>query len=96
MSMVKDKVKKIKEDKIITQVPKGSLVLDKTRCKSCGYCIYFCSKNVLAFSEEFNKKGYRLPCAKNPQDCIGCNFCGLYCPDLALFFSKDSRDENNR
>jgi 2-oxoglutarate ferredoxin oxidoreductase subunit delta len=72
----------------VTDVPKGQLILVKKRCKSCGFCVEFCPKKVLAISDEYNKKGYRLPMAKNPQDCIGCNFCSIYCPDLAIYFKK--------
>ncbi|MDI6732403.1 MAG: 4Fe-4S dicluster domain-containing protein [Planctomycetota bacterium] len=77
-----------KENSVIA-VPKGEMWLFNDRCKSCGFCIYFCPKKVIEFSEgggEFNRKGYRLPVIKNPVDCIGCNQCTIFCPDLAIFF----------
>jgi len=72
----------------VFEVPKGQVIVIKKRCKNCGFCVEFCPTKVLAISDEQNKRGYRLPVAKNPQDCIGCNFCGIYCPDLAIFFKK--------
>ena len=69
----------------VIQVPKGELVLIKDRCKSCGFCIEFCPKQVLEFSSESNAKGYRVPRAKDPDKCILCGFCSMYCPDFAIY-----------
>ena len=52
----------------------------KESCKSCGYCVKFCPKNVLAIGEEVNSKGYLYVTAANPDDCIGCASCGVICP----------------
>jgi 2-oxoglutarate ferredoxin oxidoreductase subunit delta len=40
---------------------------------------------VLEFSVEFNSKGYHPPRAVNPDACTGCDLCGIYCPDFAIF-----------
>lgn len=40
---------------------------------------------VLAFSDEFNAKGYHTPVVKHPEKCVGCNLCGMYCPDFAIY-----------
>ena len=40
------------------------------RCKSCGYCIKFCPKQVLALGENVNSKGYEYVEAVNLKDCI--------------------------
>ena len=42
------------------------------RCKSCGYCIKFCPKHVLAIGDKVNSKGYEYVVPVNPDDCIGC------------------------
>lgn len=54
------------------------------RCKSCGYCIKFCPKKVLALGTSVNSKGYEYVTAANPQDCIGCCICARVCPDGAI------------
>lgn len=67
------------------KVPKGEIHIIKDRCKGCGYCIEFCPKDVLEFSEEFNVKGYHAPVVKNPDDCVNCRLCEMLCPDFAIF-----------
>ncbi len=74
---------------IIVDVPKGKLAIIKERCKSCGFCIEFCPKQVLEFSAETNAKGYRVPAVKYPDKCILCGFCSMYCPDFAIYQTKN-------
>jgi 2-oxoglutarate ferredoxin oxidoreductase subunit delta len=65
--------------------PRGLVVINEALCKGCGFCIEFCPAGVLAFSDEFNSKGYHPPFAVNPEACSGCDLCGMYCPDFAIF-----------
>lgn len=58
------------------------------RCKSCGYCIKFCPKNVLALGERVNSKGYEYVEPVRIQDCIGCCACARICPDGAIEIYK--------
>jgi 2-oxoglutarate ferredoxin oxidoreductase subunit delta len=63
----------------------GSLVavaINPKYCKSCGICVAFCPKKVLALDSE--GKAY----AANPGDCAGCRQCELRCPDFAIDVSK--------
>ena len=40
---------------------KGTIVVDKERCKGCGVCVASaCPCDVLALSVEVNNKGYRM------------------------------------
>ena len=47
-------------------------------CKSCGICVAFCPKEVLAMDE--NRRIF----AKAPEKCIACHMCELRCPDFAI------------
>jgi 2-oxoglutarate ferredoxin oxidoreductase subunit delta len=64
---------------------KGTVVVRAETCKGCSFCLDFCPPKCLAFSREFNAKGYHYPVLSAPEDCTGCDLCGLYCPDFAIF-----------
>jgi 2-oxoglutarate ferredoxin oxidoreductase subunit delta len=40
---------------------------------------------VLALSSAFNSKGYHPPHVVEPDKCSGCDLCGMYCPDFAIY-----------
>ena len=65
-------------------MPRGTVVIDKDRCKGCGLCIAACPHQVLAFSGELNKSGYNVVHMENPEACVGCAFCAQICPDIAI------------
>lgn len=48
----------------------------------------FCPTHVLALSSAFNSKGYHPPHVVNPEKCSGCDLCGMYCPDFAIYATK--------
>mgnify|MGYP001659438712 FL=1 len=54
------------------------------RCKSCGYCIKFCPKHVLAVGKNVNSKGYEYVEPIHPEDCVGCAICAKMCSDGAI------------
>ena len=54
------------------------------RCKSCGYCIKFCPKQVLAVCKNVNSKGYEYIEPVNQEACIACCMCARICPDGAI------------
>ena len=66
------------------EITKGIVYILDDRCKGCGYCIEFCPKQVLAFSKEFNSKGYHPPTAIN-DDCVNCHYCEIICPEFAIY-----------
>ena len=47
-------------------------------CKSCGICAAFCPKNVIGRNEAGE------PIIERPDECIGCRFCEVHCPDFAI------------
>lgn len=53
-------------------------------CKSCGYCVKFCPKGVLAIGSEVNSKGYPYVVPVKAAACIGCALCAQMCPDAAI------------
>ncbi|MBI4701973.1 MAG: ferredoxin family protein [Deltaproteobacteria bacterium] len=63
----------------------GKTFIDNEVCKGCGFCIEFCPTTCLEFSSVFNRKGYHYPVMARGPDCNGCDLCGLYCPDFAIF-----------
>ena len=49
----------------------------------------FCPTKVLALSSAFNSKGYHPPHVVEPEKCSGCDLCGMYCPDFAIYGYKN-------
>jgi 2-oxoglutarate ferredoxin oxidoreductase subunit delta len=64
---------------------RGVVYIDWDRCKGCGFCVEFCPPKVLALSDAYNAHGYHPPYLTNEPGCTGCDLCGLYCPDFAIF-----------
>ena len=52
-------------------------------CKNCGICEAFCPKGVFRRDDA----GAHV---EKPEECIGCRFCEMHCPDLAI--SVQERD----
>ena len=78
---------KISRDSAPDKRLKGPSVPEKKRytqtvfrdwCKRCGICRAFCPKNVIGQDELGG------PVFERPEDCIGCRFCELHCPDFAI------------
>lgn len=61
----------------------------EARCKGCGYCIQFCPKDVLAFTDKVNAKGYSIPVNVKADACTGCGMCEMVCPDFAIYLVED-------
>lgn len=53
---------------------KGTIVVDKERCKGCGVCVASCPCDVLALSVEVNNKGYRMCMMAPPRRLYGLRF----------------------
>ena len=62
------------------------LWVNKRWCKRCGICAATCPKKVI----DFDSEGYPIFARKD--DCIYCLNCVLYCPDYAIFESKEDQE----
>ncbi len=53
-------------------------------CKSCGYCVKFCPKQVLDIGRQVNSKGYQYVIVKEIDACVACLSCAVMCPEAAI------------
>lgn len=63
---------------------KGTVVIDKDRCKGCGLCVATCPFSVLGLTKELNRHGYNVAGMVAPEKCTGCTMCAQICPDVAI------------
>ena len=61
---------------------RGTLVIDRDRCKGCELCIPACPPAVLHMSQARNSIGFRYP--ELVPGCTGCGACLLVCPDFCF------------
>ena len=68
---------------------KGTVVVDKERCKGCGLCVTVCPKKIVALQKEKrNEKGYFTAVCTDEDACISCAMCAMICPDCAITIQK--------
>lgn len=75
---------------------RGKVILQRERCKGCGFCVEFCPTHVLEMDKGLNNKGYHTPMVVSAEGCSGCDLCGLYCPDFAIFGVRIPRDSSEK
>lgn len=56
-------------------------------CKSCGICSAFCPKKVIGLND------MGTPVIERPDECIGCRFCELHCPDFAITVKERDQEK---
>ena len=68
-------------------IPRGRVMVLAERCKGCELCIEHCPVEMLAWSADYNAKGYRYPVivAGKEDACIACGYCQSVCPDFAIY-----------
>jgi 2-oxoglutarate ferredoxin oxidoreductase subunit delta len=65
-------------------------VIYRDWCKACGICIAFCPTRVYDRDEEGK------PITARPDDCTGCRFCELHCPDFAITIEECYPDRRRK
>jgi len=90
------KIKRQPMDLHLAQVPEGRVHVIVERCKECNFCITYCPTKVLVYSKDTNARGYRYPEVAEGKEsaCVLCRFCDLICPELAIY-TTDVSDEQN-
>ncbi|MEE9401524.1 MAG: 4Fe-4S binding protein [Dehalococcoidia bacterium] len=68
------------------------VLIDKERCKGCGYCVEFCPRGALEMSEELSPKGYTLAVVADESKCLGCGLCDVLCPEFAIHLESSDND----
>lgn len=64
-------------------VSRGSVVIDRERCKGCTLCVPACPPAVLRMSAE-GRNGLGVPYPELLPGCTGCGACLLVCPDFCF------------
>ena len=73
-----------------TRPPK--VLIDKERCKGCGYCVEFCPRGTLEMSKEGTPEGYTLDAVTDQSKCLGCGLCEILCPEFAVHLEPDDQE----
>lgn len=63
---------------------KGTIVVDRERCKGCGVCVVNCPTGAIALAKQVNSKGYNYLQMIEPDRCTGCTNCATVCPDSVI------------
>ena len=67
-----------------------AVTIHRDLCKSCGLCIEFCPRKLLALDEGLNKRGVHPAVFTGSADaCTGCCNCATMCPDAAIEIEED-------
>lgn len=82
----------------MAQVPVGRVHVIAERCKQCDFCITYCPTDVLEYSKEINAKGYHYPIVADGKEsaCVHCRFCDLICPELAIYTTEVTDEEEGK
>ena len=64
---------------------RGTVLIERDRCKACELCVVVCPQHLLHLSTELNTRGYHSVELNDPAaGCTGCALCALVCPDVVF------------
>lgn len=62
----------------------AKIVIDRNRCKGCGFCVDACPNNLIRIDTKLNAQGYLPAIIEDNENCTGCALCAEVCPDVAI------------
>lgn len=65
------------------------ILIDQESCKACGYCVHFCPRHALSFSDELNSQSF-TPVTVDEGACVYCGTCYTVCPDMVFTIRKEA------
>lgn len=72
---------------------RGTIVIDRERCKGCYLCVRACPFKVLEADTQMNSFGVYPSVFKHAEKCTACASCYLVCPDVCLEVYELEGDE---
>jgi 2-oxoglutarate ferredoxin oxidoreductase subunit delta len=63
---------------------RGTVLIDRERCKGCYLCIRACPFKVLEVDTRMNSTGSYPALFVHPEACTACTSCYLVCPDSCI------------
>ena len=71
---------------------RGTVLIDRDRCKGCELCVHACPQQVLLLSPSLNARSYHpVELRENGQHCTGCAICAVVCPDVVFTVYREAR-----
>lgn len=69
------------------------LIVNKSRCKGCGYCVANCPRKALSLGKQINEAGYTYVVCDH-EKCICCGICYTVCPDYVFTIVEKAGEGN--
>lgn len=67
------------------------ITINAEECKACGLCIAFCPRDVIAFNDEMNSRGFHPATPVRIKQCTGCRICATMCPDICIEVYREEK-----